>query len=150
MQVKLQNLSAVIIEIFGEMFFLFPERPETAAPLDGLWHQVAVDLTGPDSCRLSFLIAEATALSMAENYLGVDSDSINRGMISDVLKESVNVMVGNLLNRRNDTTVLGIPAYLGLIEHLDETPSAEHLDLLVDGDLLRVMLTCRRQCENPV
>jgi hypothetical protein len=141
MQATLQTLTPVIIDIFGDMFFLFPEESQGPGGGRGVWHRVAVDISGRSPCRLTFFFAEATALTMAENYLGLDVETIKRPLISDVLKEAVNVMAGNLLNRQNDDSILGIPAYLGTMEQLDGSGSEDQIDLLVDGEPLRVTLS---------
>ncbi len=107
----LTTLTQVIFEIFGDMFFMFPEHydPEERVefPLD--WIRYRLKITAGESFFLNFYFTPQQATLMAENFLGESAGEISTTIIDDTLKEAVNVMGGNLLNRMGEEYHLGIP-----------------------------------------
>lgn len=104
-------LKQVIFEIFGDMFFLFPDGYDTdeqpVFPVD--WIKFRVMISQQNSYYLNFYFTPQQARLMAENYLGEDAGDISDIIIDETLKEAVNVVAGNLLNRLDTDYQLGIP-----------------------------------------
>lgn len=135
MKAKLKCLSEVIFDVFADMFFLFLEKSEEQQqPGKPDWHKIGVNIISDDPYRLIFLIGERTAGLMAENYLGLQAPE----MVVDVLKESVNVVAGNYLNKLNDASRLGIPEYLGKVDGPDFSLSENFLCFLAEEESLYV------------
>jgi hypothetical protein len=50
---------------------------------------------------------------MAENFLGMEAEDISEIIIAETIKEAVNVISGNLLNRLGEDYQMGIPRNSG-------------------------------------
>jgi hypothetical protein len=104
-------LTQVIFEIFGDMFFMFPEHyePEERVEFPSDWIRYRLKITESQTFFLNFYFTPQHATLMAENFLGENAGEISPTIIDDTLKEAVNVMGGNLLNRMGGDYRLGIP-----------------------------------------
>jgi len=107
----LTTLQQVIFEIFGDMFFIFPERydPEENVPFPDNWIKYRINISNGKRFYLNFYFAPQQASLMAENFLGETVAELTPEMIAETIKEAVNVMGGNLLNRMDGDNQLGIP-----------------------------------------
>lgn len=111
------TLTQVIFEIFGDMFFMFPEHydsgQEVVFPAD--WIKYRLKITGDDTggrvplFYLNCYFTPPQAEVMAENFLGEDAGEISPVIVGETLKEAVNVLGGNLLNRLEHDYHIGIP-----------------------------------------
>lgn len=107
------NLKKVIFDIFGDMFFLFPEEYDedelqgVQFPTDWIKYKVAVEKG--DAFVINCYFTPAQARQMTENFLGVSADEISPDVLDGALQEAVNVIGGNLLNTLETEYSLGIP-----------------------------------------
>lgn len=104
-----QTMRQVIFEIFGDMFFMFPEEYDEEVEFPPDWIKYRINVSNEKDFFLNFYFTPAQATSMAENFLGEEADNISDLIIDETLKEAVNVLGGNLLNRIHEDFHLGIP-----------------------------------------
>jgi hypothetical protein len=111
MKQMLTTLTQVIFEIFGDMFFMFPdhydEGENVAFPKD--WIKYKIKIAKEKTFWLNFYFTPQQTKLMAENFLGEEAGEISDVLIAETIKEAVNVMGGNLLNRLDGDYILGIP-----------------------------------------
>ena len=99
----------VIFEIFGDMFFMFPEEYDEEVEFPQNWIKYRIIVSNDKDFFLNFYFTPGQATSMAENFLGEEAENISDLIIDETLKEAVNVLGGNLLNRIREDFHLGIP-----------------------------------------
>lgn len=104
-----QTMRQVIFEIFGDMFFMFPEEYEEAVAFPPNWIKYRISVSNGKDFFLNFYFTPGQAKLMAENFLGEEAGDIDETIIDETLKEAVNVLGGNLLNRIEEDLHLGIP-----------------------------------------
>ncbi|MCP5054428.1 MAG: hypothetical protein GY940_45090 [bacterium] len=107
----LTTLKQVISNIFGDMFFMFPDEYEPGDPVDFPrdWIKYRIEVLHEKGFVLNCYFTPNQAVQMAENFLGEAVGKIGDDIIDGMLKEAVNVFGGNLLNRLNDSYHLGLP-----------------------------------------
>jgi hypothetical protein len=107
---KIQILKDVTSNILETMFFLIQETPsEDQSPQ----LKYAVNIKDP-KVDIIMLFCEATASSMAENFLG--TDELEDSDIVDTLKECINIIAGNIIGNElmEYTTRVNIPSMLNI------------------------------------
>ena len=97
---KINNvISKVVTETIEKLVFMFasPYDPENSTEGDpGIG--VSVSFTGPFSGTLGMKVSEEVLSEIAVNMLGVDDeDEITPEDQSDALKETINIICGNIL-----------------------------------------------------
>ena len=124
----LTTLKSVIFDIFGDMFFMFPDEYDEPEPFPADWIKYQIKISMETAFYLSCYFTPGQAKLMAENFLGEAAEIINDEIIGETLKEAVNVVGGNLLNRLGDDYHLGIP------ENVPTEPAAELQQKLDAGE----------------
>ncbi|MCP5102615.1 MAG: chemotaxis protein CheX [bacterium] len=104
-----QSLRQVIFEIFGDMFFMFPEDYDQDVDFPQDWIKYRIKVTDGSDIFLDFYFTPNQAKQMTENFLGEEAGELDDVLVHETLKEAVNVMGGNLLNRIKEDYHLGIP-----------------------------------------
>ncbi len=104
-----QTMRQVIFEIFGDMFFMFPEEYDEEVEFPPNWIKYKINVANEKDFFLNFYFTPGQAKLMAENFLGEEAENISNIIIDETLKEAVNVLGGNLLNRIEEDLHLGIP-----------------------------------------
>ncbi|MCP4154031.1 MAG: chemotaxis protein CheX [bacterium] len=111
---KISSLKHVIFDIFGDMFFLFPDEYDDDElgsvdfPKD--WIKYGLKITNEsETFNLNFYFTPNQAKLMTENFLGEEAEEISEVIIAEALKEAANVIGGNLLNELDIDFHLGIP-----------------------------------------
>lgn len=104
-----QTMRQVIFEIFGDMFFMFPEEYDEGVEFPSNWIKYRIIVSNDKDFFLNFYFTPGQAKLMAENFLGEEAEDISDTIIDETLKEAVNVLGGNLLNRIHEDYHLGIP-----------------------------------------
>lgn len=112
MNPTLTMLRNVIFEIFGDMFFLFPEEYDEEVTLPRNWIKYGIRITRGKKKTLfiNCYFTPKQAAVMAENFLGMEKEDISDVIIGETIKEAVNVISGNLLNKLGEEYHMGIPA----------------------------------------
>ncbi len=140
----LENLKAAIFEVLETMFFLFPETLYGAPPLwTGPGVQAWVPIKGPRSFRVGMTVPQRLAHTMTVNFLGQTGPDPGLKQVEDVVKEAVNMVAGNFLEREGATAAFqmqpphSLPVDLGAP---DFRLALNHLVFMVDDDGLEVFL----------
>jgi hypothetical protein len=122
-------LRNVIFEIFGNMFFLFPEEydEDVAFPRDWIKYSLRIARGKGKDLFINCYFTPTLAATMAENFLGMAAADISDTIIGETLKEAVNVISGNLLNKMDLDYQMGIPAN-------SPTEDTVKLEKMVDSD----------------
>ncbi|MEN6623019.1 MAG: chemotaxis protein CheX [Smithella sp.] len=99
-----------IFEVFEKMFFVFLEPVDEDIRYDMI---ASINFTGPTKGTIDVLLTSDLASAMVQNMLSVDDDGITPKLIEDCVKESVNMIAGNFLQKYDSTKVfdLSIPAF---------------------------------------
>jgi hypothetical protein len=105
-------LRNVIFEIFGDMFFMFPDDYEEDVTFPSDWIKYSIRISREDKRALfiNCYFTPGQAAVMAENFLGMEAEDISDIIIAETIKEAVNVISGNLLNKLGEEYQMGIPA----------------------------------------
>ena len=111
MNQTLTTLKQVIFEIFGDMFFMFPDQyePDEEPVFPANWIKYRIQIKQKKILWLSCYFSPEQTVQMAENFLGASPEEISDVIVAETVKEAVNVFGGNLLNRLGDDYQLGIP-----------------------------------------
>jgi hypothetical protein len=105
----LMTLKQVIFDIFGDMFFLFPEEYDEEVDFPTDWIKYRAKITNDNNFFINLYFTPGQAKTMTENFLGMEAEDISADITAGTLKEAVNVVGGNLLNRMGKDYNLGIP-----------------------------------------
>ncbi|MDD5170336.1 MAG: chemotaxis protein CheX [Syntrophales bacterium] len=105
-----------VFEVFEKMYYIFLEPRDYECKGENR-RVVRIRFSGDVSGEMSAYYSGALAESMVENALGVDKDEMNDHVIEDCLKECVNMICGNFLQKLEPDKVLhlSIPAYEGKV-----------------------------------
>jgi hypothetical protein len=141
-------LRQVIFEIFGDMFFMFPEQydPDETVTFPPDWIKFRINISQGVSYFLNCYFTPQQARQMAENFLGEDAGGISDEIVDETLKEAVNVIGGNLLNRLGTDYELGIPEKqptedLVVLENLHNDPDIVSILLNVENNPFLAIVT---------
>ncbi|MEN6373972.1 MAG: chemotaxis protein CheX [Smithella sp.] len=99
-----------IFEVFEKMFFVFLEPVDEDVKYDMI---ASINFTGPVSGEIDVMLTSDLANSMVQNMLGVGEGGVTRKLIEDCVKESVNMVGGNFLQKYDSSKVfdLSIPVF---------------------------------------
>uniref|UniRef100_A0A7C4MR39 Chemotaxis phosphatase CheX-like domain-containing protein n=1 Tax=Desulfatirhabdium butyrativorans TaxID=340467 RepID=A0A7C4MR39_9BACT len=98
-------LNATLMEVASEMLeslaFMFstPDTTDFDPPESDAFRIVTVEFDGPFSGALVLMAAEETLPELTASMLGVEETEISSEQKEDALKETLNVVCGNLLPR---------------------------------------------------
>lgn len=126
-----QTLMNSIFEVFERMFYVFLEPAES---LDGeRSYRAAINFSGSLTGELTAFFSRPLAEAMLKNMLNVGENEINERLMSDCLKESVNMICGNFLSKHDSGQVfdLSIPTHASGLQ-VDATKAA------MDSEALRL------------
>lgn len=98
-------LNATLMEVASEMLeslaFMFstPESTDFDPPESDAFRTLSVDFDGPFSGALVLMAAEGTLSELTASMLGAEESEVTSEQKEDALKETLNVVCGNLLPR---------------------------------------------------
>ncbi len=125
------------VQALEKLAFIFamPEE-EDIEPGEGKRVDVAVDFSGPFSGSMLIMYPEADLDELAVNMLGLDDDEeINAEQKFDALKETVNIICGNVLpaiGGRKAIFNIGTPVVVGGSESRPDISAAVKVQLDLD------------------
>lgn len=138
-----ENAMMAVFEVFEKMYYTFLE-PGESEPSDVPRRVVQIEFTGTLGGDMYVYYSKELAETMIENALGLDKGEITHQVVEDCLKECINMICGNFLQKIEPDKVLqlSIPRYMGeLPVPRDIDPSlALHLTFESDGMPLDVIL----------
>ena len=98
MNKKVKNtMSRVAIETLEQLAFIFSSPSEKNDILTPDATVASVPFSGPFSGRLTIKIDTSPVLELVANMLGVDENEIDSEQKDDAIKETLNILCGNLL-----------------------------------------------------
>lgn len=105
-----QLLMNAIFEVFEKMFFVFLEPVEEDVNYDMI---ASINFAGPVSGNIDILLTNDLADAMVQNMLSVDEEGVTQKLIEDCVKEAVNMIGGNFLQKYDSSKVfdLSIPTF---------------------------------------
>lgn len=109
--VKIQELLMnAIFEVFEKMFFVFLEPVDEDVNYDMI---ASINFTGPVSGEIDVMLTSDLANAMVQNMLGVGEGGLTGKLVEDCVKESVNMIGGNFLQKYDSSKVfdLSIPVF---------------------------------------
>jgi CheY-specific phosphatase CheX len=92
-----KTMSHVAIETLEQLAFIFSSPLENVDMLNHDATAASVSFSGPFSGRLMIKIDTAPVRELVSNMLGTDEDEINEEQKYDAIKETLNILCGNLL-----------------------------------------------------
>jgi len=98
-------LNATLMEVASEMLeslaFMFstPDRTDFDPPESDAFRTLSAEFEGPFSGSLVLMAAEETLPELTAGMLGIEESEITSEQKEDALKETLNVVCGNLLPR---------------------------------------------------
>lgn len=109
MNLDLWPLEKTTSEVFERMFYLFPLQGDSPPPQSALtpWR-----ISLRDQEKTLFLrgvFSPEVAKAMAANYLGLPEEEVTPILADLTLRETINVLAGNLLSLLAEPFELGIP-----------------------------------------
>jgi len=109
MNLDLWPLEKTTSEVFERMFYLFPLQGDSPPPQSALtpWR-----ISLRDQEKTLFLrgvFSPEVAKAMAANYLGLPEEEVTPSLADLTLRETINVLAGNLLSLLAEPFELGIP-----------------------------------------
>jgi len=142
-------LTTVTIETLKHLAFIFLSPEEENSGLMPEAMSVGIFFSGPISGRLVLKMSPLVVLELTANMLGIDEDRVTTEQQYDAMKETINVICGNLLPAigGNQTIFhIDVPEIVGNENNIEEKTEAVaklsvddeqcELYLFVDGDLL--------------
>ncbi len=90
-------MKRVIIETLEQLAYVFSSPEDEMDLLTPDSMAVTVDFSGPFSGQLTMKTTTLVVLELTANMLGIDEEEITLEQQSDALKETVNILCGNLL-----------------------------------------------------
>jgi CheY-specific phosphatase CheX len=131
-----ENIMIAIFEVFEKMYYIFLEPSDFASASD-LKRVVQIQFSGALNGEMHAYYSEALAEAMVENALSMEKEEITDQFIEDCLKESLNMICGNLLQKLEPDKVLklSIPCYMGkaAVPQFVGTPESIHLAFESEG-----------------
>ncbi|MBW1900193.1 MAG: chemotaxis protein CheX [Deltaproteobacteria bacterium] len=141
-------LTTVSIETLKHLAFIFlsPEEENNGLMSDSM--AVGISFSGPFSGSLVLKMSPVIVLEQTSNMLGIDEDRVTTEQQYDAMKETINVICGNLLPAISGNQVIfhiDVPEIVGKENNIEEKAEAlaklsvddEQCEcyLFVDGDL---------------
>lgn len=108
---KIQELlMSAIFEVFEKMFFVFLEPVDEDVKYDMI---ASIKFTGSMKGNIDVFFTRDLAGAMVQNMLGVDESGVSQKLIEDCVKEAVNMIGGNFLQKYDSSKVfdLSIPVF---------------------------------------
>ncbi len=145
-----QILKEVTFEILETMFFALPEPlPDDGGLLPGLVFDLraSVALGGRQNLALNLFLPKPLAADLTASFLGLEPDEIDDGAVSDMAKEMINMVAGNLLNRIGEQAgfEMGIPQAVFGKRTLTQETLAENKNVFICVDDQFLMLSFSRE-----
>jgi hypothetical protein len=136
------NLINVISEVFEQMFFMFPQIADIPLARPENCFGYGIDIKGILPVSLHFFFSHHLSVCMAENFLGLNKSEINQELIRETLKETVNIIGGNLLNKTAENINMGLPYPLFNSSELSKplSSSTEKIILDVENHYLEALI----------
>jgi len=105
-----QLLMNAIFEVFEKMFFVFLEPVEEDVNYDMI---ASINFAGPAKGSIDILLTSDLADAMVQNMLNIDEEGVTQKLIEDCVKEAVNMIGGNFLQKYDSSKVfdLSIPTF---------------------------------------
>lgn len=128
MNLDLWPLEKTTSEVFERMFYLFPVQGPGPLPQDAAapWR---ISLRNQEKTLfLRGVFGSEVAKTMAANYLGLPEEEVTPILADLTLRETVNVLAGNLLSLLAEPFELGIPER----DPTPQSPSLLSLPFLLD------------------
>jgi CheY-specific phosphatase CheX len=134
-----KDLKTATFKVMEMMYFLLPDK-ETMPD-----HTVYIGISGEPSYLVSFTFANSLARRMAMDLLNVEESDITGDIINQTLKETANIIAGNLLHsfEGSENRNLTMPdteraAIFGAIDMLEQSS----FDISFEGQ--KVMITIEK------
>jgi CheY-specific phosphatase CheX len=108
---KIQELLInAIFDVFEKMFFVFLEPVDEDVQYDMI---ASINFTGPMKGSIDVFFTRDLAETMVQNMLSVDESEVTQKLIEDCVKEAVNMISGNFLQKYDSSKVfdLSIPSF---------------------------------------
>lgn len=131
-----------IFEVFEKMYFISLEPGEFEYPAYAMG--AFIDFGGSVRGRLKFLFSRQIATAMVQNMLNLEENEITGQEIEDCLKETANMVCGNLLTKldANQRFELHMPEFFKIADSdFIEQDNIEKLAFISDDGKLGVILT---------
>jgi CheY-specific phosphatase CheX len=99
-----------IFEVFEKMFFVFLEPVDEDVKYDMI---ASINFTGSIKGKIDILLTRDLVSAMVQNMLVVDEDGVTQKLTEDCVKEAVNMIGGNFLQKYDSSKVfdLSIPLF---------------------------------------
>jgi len=124
-----------VFEVFEKMYYIFlePRAPESS---DTRQRAVTIRFSGASNGEMQAYYSEALAEAMVENALGMDKVDISDQVMEDCLKESVNMVCGNFLQKMEPDKVLqlSLPRYEGKVSVPRDAGDPEIVQMAFESD----------------
>ena len=113
-----RKLTGSIFEVFEKMFYIFLEPAEQEAGVGAgtyRWRS-AISFSGAVQGEMAALFSQPLAELMVRNMLNDEGDQVADDLLSDCLKEAINMICGNFLQKVNPAMVfdLSLPSVASL------------------------------------
>jgi CheY-specific phosphatase CheX len=134
-----------IFEVFEKMFFVFLEPVDEDVKYDMI---ASINFAGPIKGEIDVLLTCDLASAMVQNMLGVDEGGVTQKLVEDCVKEAVNMISGNFLQKYDSSKVfdLSIPLFKNesgvlAIQESDMSESVWYLTFESNESLLGVKMS---------
>jgi len=109
-----------IFDVFEKMFFVFAEPLREMEQSHQL--RAAIHFEGPFRGDMQILLSSDLARTMAKNMLSLDDAEVNDSMMTDCVKEAINMICGSFLRKVDPVhgSQMSIPTCDRLPGHTDE------------------------------
>ena len=124
-----------VFEVFEKMYFIFLESSDNN-PADEKRRLIQIRFSGDLQGEMQAYYSETLARTMIENALGLDPGEVTEQIMEDCLKESLNMICGNFLQRYEQEKVLqlSIPEYMGSVSAPRSHDSRDGAWIAFEGD----------------
>lgn len=124
-----------IFEVFEKMYYIFLE-PSDFLPSLELKRVVQIQFSGALNGEMFGYYSAALAETMIENALSMEKEEITDQVTEDCLKESINMICGNLLQKLEPDKVLklSIPCYMGEASVPRDAEASESIHLAFESE----------------
>lgn len=140
-----EMLTRAIFEVFEKMYYIFSE------PLRGnggdYQMKSTINFSGSTQGEIQIFLSTDIAETMVRNMLNLEEEEIDLPIMADCVKESLNMIGGNFLQKFDPDRVfdLSIPTFELLPERSSQGPEVvdHQMDLafVSDGGNMRVIMT---------
>lgn len=104
-----------VFEVMEKMYFIFLEPVSIEGEVEPEWHAVEVGFSGTWQGKIGMHFSLPLVSAMMENVLGSPAAEEDEQLMEDTMKECVNMIAGNFLQKFEPEKAihLTIPRYLG-------------------------------------